>query len=170
MIKIARNTKKEKIIEIASKCHVSDNCKKCRECCKKGSGYVLDEEMPELAKFLGVDEKKLKPDYLDETELFGNVIHKMKLKKYPFGECVFLANDGCGVQGAKPLYCKAGTWDKETSQQCHDWFVLNCLIKSPESIRQWASYLKFNKTIPGGELNEIVKSPEELKKILNREV
>jgi hypothetical protein len=37
----------------------------------------------------------------------------------------------------------------------------------PESVRQWASYLKAHPTIPGGELRDLVKDEKLLKDILS---
>jgi len=50
--------------------------------------------------------------------------------------------------------------------------MLNYLVNKndPESIRQYAAYLKSGgKTIPGGKLEELIPDKEKLKKILNFE-
>lgn len=40
-------------------------------------------------------------------------------------------------------------------------------VNDPESIRQYAIYLKTHTTIPGGELEELVPDKERLRKILD---
>ena len=52
------------------------------------------------------------------------------------------------------------------------WFTLNHFVNvdDPESIRQWAVYLKTHDTIQGGSLEELVPDKKLLKKILNYEI
>ena len=145
---ITKKTSKEEVIKIASKCDVSKDCRSCMECCKKSSGLVLDEDIPRIAKFLGKTEKEFKKEFLEEIEMYGKVIHKLKLKKYPVGECVFL-KDGCSINEVKPLHCKTGTWDSKNSESCYQWFVWNHLVDETkeESMKQWKEYTKCKNTI-----------------------
>lgn len=167
---ITKRTRKQTMFKYGAECDVSTNCKKCRECCKRGSGYVLKEDIAQMAEKMKMDRKDFVKRYLDAIELYGKVLYKLKLKKYPYGECILLTDDGCKIHSVKPTYCKIGTWHSKTSQQCHDWFVLNYIVDKdkPETIRQWAQYLQFNNTIPGGELNEIVPDKKELDNVMRR--
>ena len=81
--------------------------------------------------------------------------------------CIFYTADGCRIQPVKPLECKVGNCN-QYGEQLSIWFALNYFVNKsdPESIRQYAIYLKTHNTIPGGRLEELVPDKEELKEIL----
>jgi len=175
---ITKLTPLNEIIEL------SDECKRCSKCCNHGSGYILNDEVSKIAKFLNVAEEKLKQDYLEEAEVFGRKVLKAKTEntgnKFPVtlakahvnknkvpGKCVFSGANGCNIHPAKPLHCKIANCN-EYGEELNQWFLLNHIVNpsNPESVRQWATHLKFNDPIPGGRLKEIIKDQEKLKEIL----
>lgn len=148
----------------------SSNCKNCGNCCNYDSGYVLKEDIPRIANFLKVSQQELKDSYLREVIHFNKKIYKPKLikKGKPYGKCIFYDEQyNCMINNVKPLHCKV-CGCSEISSEASIWFVLNHIVDpdDPNSIREWASYLKSHPTIPGGELHEIVPEREKLKNIL----
>lgn len=148
------------------------DCRMCGNCCMHGTGVVIGEDLPRMARFLNVSEENLKKDYLEETEMFNTRAWKMKQIKgsKPFGPCVFLGKDKtCEVHVAKPFHCIVANC-KPYAEQAIQWFYLNYLVNAddPESVRQWASYLKHREfVIEGGQLEDLVPDKERLMKILN---
>lgn len=151
-------------------------CTKCNQCCKVDSGLVMEEEIKQMADFTGVPRDEFAETFLVPHERFNKKLYKLKQIKEPgkpFGRCVFLSDEkGCTVHDAKPLYCKVCSTKSRFGEQLSIWFALNHLIdpEDPESIRQWASYLRTHPTIPGGELGELVPDKEKLRKILSYEL
>src|SRR3989344_4186949 len=76
---------------------------------------------------------------------------------------------GCTVHPVKPLQCKTSMGRKEYGEDLSLWFMLNHQVNpnDPESIRQYAIYLKTQRTLPGGSLKELVPDKEKLKNMLN---
>lgn len=164
---IQKNTPLSEILEL------SQHCKQCGHCCSHGSGFLINNDTKNIAEFLGMTKKELKENYLEEKELFNTKLLRPKLKKEdkPYGECIFLNNKKCKIHKVKPLQCKVGNCN-EYGEKLSIWFMLNYQINKddPESIRQYAAYLKSGgKTIEGGKLEELVPDKEKLKKILNFE-
>ena len=90
----------------------------------------------------------------------------------PYGECVFHdKKQGCTIHEVKPLHCKVGSCN-DHGEAIHLWFTINYFVNKndPESVRQWATYLKTHPTIPGGELEDLVPDKEMLSKILSYEI
>ncbi len=85
----------------------------------------------------------------------------------PYGPCVFF-DDGCKIHTVKPLECRIGNCS-EYGEELSIWFMLNYQVNvsDPESVRQYAIYLKTRPTIPGGKLEELVPDKEKLGKILD---
>jgi Fe-S-cluster containining protein len=167
-ISITRFTPKERILEIGN------DCERCGHCCRYGSGFLVDEDIPKIARHLGLTEEELKQNCLEEVEKFHTKRFRPRVVRNgkPYGTCIFYnTQEGCIIHGIKPFQCKIGNCNKY-GQQINDWFVLNYFVNTddPESIREWASYLKMNPTIPGGELHELVPDKKKLKKILSYEV
>jgi Fe-S-cluster containining protein len=168
-IKISTKTPLKDVMKLV------EDCKKCGHCCKYSSGHLVEGDMKKIAKFLGISEKKLKKDFLEENEKFNTKLHRPKLIRkgsLPYGECVFYSEkEGCTIHPVKPLHCKIGGCGKH-GEDLHLWFTINYFVNAddPESIRQWATYLKTHPTIPGGKLEELVPDKEKLKKILSFEV
>lgn len=154
---------------------IAKECEKCGHCCKFSSGALVDNDIKSIAEFLGIDEKTLIKDYLEEVEKFNTKRLRPKIirGKLPYGCCIFYdPKQGCKIHPVKPLECKVrncGPYGEELSI----WFMLNYWVNpnDPESIRQFSIYLKTGgKTIPGGTLEELVPNKKRLKKILSYEV
>ncbi len=162
---ITKQTPLNEILELGKE------CKRCGHCCSHGSGALVDEDLKNISEFLKITEEKLKKDYLEEIEKFNTKrLRPITIKdNKPYGKCVFYEN-GCKIQPVKPLECKVGNCSPN-GEQLSIWFALNHFVNKddPESIRQYAIYLKTHKTLPGGKLEELIPDEKELKKILNFE-
>jgi Fe-S-cluster containining protein len=166
MIRITKDTSVREIKELGK------NCDMCGNCCIHGAGFLIEEDIPKIAKLLNVSEKELKEKYLEETEMFNTKAWKPKTKKNgkPFGPCMFYdKKEGCKIHIAKPFQCKIMNCNPYAEQMIQ-WFYLKYLVNpdDPESIRQWASYLKHREwVIEGGNLSDLVPDRKKLKKILS---
>jgi len=158
---IRKSTPKEEILETGKE------CRRCNKCCKMGSGFFLDEQLPEVAEYLGIEVEKLKEDYLEEAERFN----KKRYRPKSDNGCIFLNEDGCSIHKVKPFECRISSCS-DKSQAVSIWFALNYFVDEDdaESIRQYAIYLKTQPTIPGGRIEEIVKDKEKLRKYLSYEI
>jgi len=166
---IKKDTPKEKVLKLAE-----IDCGSCTHCCEFGGAIIVEEDIPKLAKFLQISQEELKERYLEEYEKFNTKQFKIKSEKTnkPYGPCLFLdKEERCMLQDVKPLYCKIGTC-KSYGNQLNLWFTLNFFVNpnDAESIRQYATFLQSNQTILGGELKDLVKDKEVLKKILSYEI
>lgn len=161
---ISKDTPLKEVLELQG------SCKQCGHCCSYGSGCLAEGDLQKIAAYMEVTEQELVDKYLEEVEIFHTKMLRPKHEK-PFGNCIFLEDDKCKIHGVKPLQCKVGSPCSSDGWELNEWFRLNFCVNpsDAESIRQWAIYLENNKTIPGGELDELVKNPERLKKILNFE-
>ena len=150
-------------------------CDKCNHCCRVDAGVVLQEDIQRIADYLRIPVEDFKKEFLVEHEKFNTKLYKLKQLKQdnkPYGPCVFLKEEqGCIIHEVKPKHCKLCSTKSKHGEQLSVWFALNYLVNEndPESVRQWASYLKTHPTIPGGELHELVPNKEKLKKILSYE-
>jgi Fe-S-cluster containining protein len=146
----------------------ADNCTQCGHCCKYGSGFLIQSDLQPIADFMGVSKEELQEIYLDEVEQFHTTLFRPKLHSYPVGACIFLKENKCSIHPVKPLQCKTGTLN-ENSTELRSWFALKFQVNlsDPQSIREWASYLQHGgSTIPGGSLEELVPNKEHLQKTL----
>ena len=165
----------EKSTPLAKALELGKECKKCGHCCKHGTGFLVKGDVPKVAKFLGISEKKLKEKYLEAVTKFNTTLFRpVSIKKgKPYGVCVFYNDEkGCTIHKVKPLQCKIGTCN-EHGEELTIWFDLNYFVNSdnPQSIREWNVYLESGgKTIPGGEMKDLVPDKKILKKILDYEV
>jgi hypothetical protein len=166
---ITKNTPKNDILELAPAC----SCKECQHGCRFGSGVLAKGDLGKLASFLKLTEEETKEKCLEETQQFNQTLLRPKIlrKGKPHGQCVFFEEEkGCTVHNAKPLACKVAMGCKPYGEDLMVWFMLNHIVNKndPQSVREYAQYLKTGgKTIPGGELNELVTDKAQLKKILN---
>ena len=172
-MEITKQTTVEQAIQLAPDC----TCQACETGCKFGSGLLAHGDEKKLAGFLNISEDKLKAEYLEEIELFNKTMHRPKVqrksKDKPYGKCIFFdEKKKCTVHEAKPLQCRTAMPCKPYGEKLSIWFTLNYIIDpdDPESIRQWATYLKTHPTITGGELKDIVPDQERLQKILRYEI
>ena len=170
---ITKNTPLHEVMEHAQPC----TCHACEHGCQHGSGALTKEDVKKLAKFLGMDEEQLKEKYLEEVEKFNTRLYRPKVlrrKGKPFGRCMFFDEEKkCTIHDAKPTECKVSMGCGDKGEKLSLWFTLNHFVNEndPESVRQYATYLRSEgKTLPGGELHELVKDKEKLKKILSYEI
>jgi Fe-S-cluster containining protein len=164
-IKINAKTPLNEILELGMVCNRNNNC------CNHGSGFLVEGDAEKIAKFLRINEEKLKKKYLEEKEQFNKKLWrpKLKAKDMPYGKCIFFKGNGCSIHKVKPLQCRTGSCSKY-GEELSVWFLLNYIIDKddPESIRQYALYIKSGgKVIPGGKLEDIVPDKKKLEKILN---
>ncbi|MEA2037383.1 MAG: YkgJ family cysteine cluster protein [Nanoarchaeota archaeon] len=167
-MEIKKQTTLSEVLNLGKECDRNNNC------CKHGSGFLAHDDLSKIAQFLSITPEELKEKYLDEKELFNTSLFRPKIKanNKPFGECVFFDSEGCKIHSVKPLQCRIGNCS-EHGEKLGQWFMLNYLVNKddPESVRQYAAYLKSGgKTIQGGKLDELVPDKEKLKKILSFEV
>ncbi|MBW3003112.1 YkgJ family cysteine cluster protein [Candidatus Woesearchaeota archaeon] len=160
---ITKNTPLSEVLKLAK------DCKRCGRCCTYGSGFLVGGDVQKIAAFLQITEKELIENYLEEAEMFNTKMLRPKFDK-PYGTCIFLKDDDCTIHQVKPLHCRVGSPCSGYGEELSEWFKLNFCVNpsDAESIRQWALYLENNKTIPGGELLDLVDG-ERLKKILRFE-
>ena len=154
---------------------LANDCKKCGHCCKYSSGYLADDDSKKIAEFLDISEQELKEKFLEEGEKFNTKRLRPKLIRKdgnPYGECIFHQEaEKCTIHKVKPLHCKVGNCEKH-GEEIHLWFTLNYFVNKndPESVRQWAVYLKNHPTIPGGKLEELIPDEELRNKIMNYDI
>ncbi|MBN1503000.1 YkgJ family cysteine cluster protein [Candidatus Woesearchaeota archaeon] len=169
---IHKNTPLKNILELGEPCR----CERCENACKFGSGFLVEEDLERIAKFLKISQDKLKEKYLESQEKFHTTLWKPKTNKkdnLPFGQCVFFnPKKGCSIHEVKPLECRVAMNCKDYGEELIIWFHLNYFLNpnDPESIRQYATYLKSGgKTLVGAQLEELVPDQKELGKILKYE-
>ena len=170
---IRKNTPLREVLELAAPCQ----CNACNHGCKFGSGALAGDDSKNIAKFLKISEGELKQQFLEEKELFNKKILKPKLlreKNKIHGKCIFYDdNKGCTIHEVKPLECKTSIQCKDYGEELSIWFMVNHVIdaEDPESVRQYAQYLKTGgKLIPGASLEDMVPDKEKLRKILNYDI
>ncbi len=165
---IQKNTHKHNLIGMSE-------CKKCGKCCQFDSGHLVEDDVKKISSHLRMTQENFTKKYLDESEKFNTKAFKPKLVKertMPYGRCIFLKDNLCSIHSVKPLHCKIGSPCMQHGEAASVWFTINYFVNKddPESIRQWATYLKTHPTIPGGTLKDLVPDGEKLKKILSYEI
>ena len=151
-------------------------CDACANGCKYGSGFLANEDIPKIAKCLGINEEVLKKEFLEEFEKFNTKKLRPKIlrKSKQYGKCIFFDEKlKCKIHEAKPLECRISMGCKEYGEQLSLWFMLNHFVNEndAESVRQYAAYLKSGgKTLPGAELESLVPDKEKLRKILSFDI
>src|SRR3989344_6619695 len=170
--KLNKNADVKEVLKLAHPC----KCEACTAGCRHGSGFLIDEDIPKIAKFLNVSEEVLKKDFLEEVEKFNTKRYRPKIirKNKPYGKCIFFDEEiGCRIHGEKPLECKVSMGCKDYGEQLSLWFMLKHFVNKDdaESVRQYASYLKSGgKTLEGAQLKDLVPDKEKLRKILELEI
>lgn len=171
-INLTKSTPVEEVLKLSNPC----KCESCTVGCRHGSGFLVKEDIPRIAKFMGITEEVLKKDFLEEVEKFNTKKYRPKIlrKNKPYGKCIFFDGEiGCKVHEVKPLECKISMGCKDFGENLSLWFMLNHFVNKDdaESVRQYASYLKTSgKTLRGAELKDLVPDKEKLKKILSLEI
>lgn len=171
-INLTKNTHVEEVLKLSNPC----KCESCTVGCRHGSGFLVKEDIPRIAKFMGITEEVLKKEFLEEVEKFNTKKYRPKIlrKNKPYGKCIFFDDEiGCKVHEVKPLECKISMGCKDFGENLSLWFMLNHFVNKDdaESVRQYASYLKTGgKTLRGAELKDLVPDKEKLKKILSLEI
>ncbi len=164
---IMKCTPKEVVLKLG------EQCNRCNHCCKFTSGFLAEDDKKRIAKHLGISEQELENNYLETVSKFNTPMQRPKTLKWkkPYGPCIFLTKKGCRIQEAKPLHCRIGNCS-DYGYDLGMWFYLNyCVNKNdPSSIREYAVFLQTNKTIPGGELMDLIRDKEKLQKILNYDI
>lgn len=170
---ITKNTPLKDVLKLAPACQ----CNACNHGCKYGSGSLVEGDSKKIAEFLKISEEDLKKDFLEEIELFNKKVLRPRLLRENgkvHGRCIFFSGEkGCTIHPVKPLECKTSMGCKDYSEELSIWFMINHIVdvNDPESVRQYAQYLKAGgKTIPGASLDELVPNKEKLKKILSYEI
>ncbi len=166
---ITKNTPLKEVLKLANPC----KCNACTIGCKHGSGFLMDEDIEKIAGFLKIKEEELKEKFLEEVDKFNTKLFRPKIlrQKKPYGKCVFFHDEKwCKIHEVKPMECKIAMGCKDYGEQLSLWFMLNNFVNrdDPESVRQYASYIKSGgKILQGAELKDLVPDKERLKKILN---
>ena len=171
---ITKSTPVNEAIKLGN-CPQGRDCPECQHLCKHGSGFLVDEDMPKIAKHLEVSETKLKMNYLEPVTMYNTTRWRPKLLREgnkPYGQCIFFnEHEKCTIHGVKPLQCKTSTCTYH-GEPLSQWFTINFFVnpEDPHSVREWAAYLKSHPTIPGGKLHELVPDKQKLQKILTYEI
>ena len=118
--------------------------------------------------------EELKEKYLSEVEKFHTKRHQPKIKREegkPHGTCIFYDN-GCTLHPVKPMECKVSSGCNGQGEDINQWVLFHTFVNpaDPQSVREWASWLKFRKPITGAKVEEIVPDEKKRKKILSYEV
>jgi Fe-S-cluster containining protein len=166
---IKKKTTQKRILEMTPAC----GCDACSKACEYSSGFLAENDLQKLAKFLHLSIDDVKNKHLEKVHIYNKSMLRPKLEKkkgMPHGKCTFYEKGvGCKIHPAKPLHCKIAMNCKEYGEQLNTWFYLNHVVDDtdPEAIRQWAVFLETHPTIPGGTLQDMVPDPEKLKDILS---
>ena len=100
-------------------------CNMCGNCCSYGSGYVLIEEIKDLASNLKMNEKEFISKFLEKSHYPRAMKFKIIRKPgLPYGRCVFfnIKNKTCQIHEIKPLHCRIGTCN-ESGEEISRWFA-----------------------------------------------
>ena len=169
---LKKNTPLKEVLKLVYPC----KCDSCTVGCKHGSGFLVDEDTKKIAKFLNIEEEVLKKEFLEEVEKFNTKLFRPKIlrKNKPYGKCIFFSDEeGCKIHEVKPQECKISMGCKDYGEQLSLWFMLNHFVnkEDPESIRQYADYLKSGgKTLSEAELKDLVPDEERLRQILDFQI
>jgi Fe-S-cluster containining protein len=170
---ISKKTPREIVLKLGDSCD-SKRCEGHNHCCSYSAGFLAGDDLQKMAKHLNVSVPELKVKYLDEKRIFNTQTYKPKSVKAQgkqYGPCIFLNTDkGCLIHAVKPTQCRISSC-KEYGYDLMQWFYLNHMVNpdDPQSMREYAEFLKSNTPIPGGSLEELVPDKEKLAKMLSYE-
>jgi len=93
-------------------------CTQCGDCCTGAPGYVWvnDEEIKEIAKFLGTSETEVR-------EYYGRKDYKgITLRERANGDCIFFERgQGCTIYAARPTQCRTWPFWRGNVDRKEDW-------------------------------------------------
>lgn len=120
-------------------------CKKCGKCCEYGSGFLVEDEIKKIAKFLKIKEEELKEKYLEKIWIYNKEVLRPKFNK-PYGKCIFLKDKKCSINEVKPLHCRIACCG-EKGKENDVWFRINYIVKKEDeySMNEWKEFMKINK-------------------------
>ena len=161
------------MLKLAAPCR----CNSCNHGCRYGSGSLAGDDANNISSFLGISKEELKKGFLEEVDIFNKKVLRPRLVRKEgslHGQCVFFdEKNGCTIHKVKPLECKTSISCKDYGEDLSVWFMVNYVVdsKDPESIRQYAQYIKSGgKLVPGASLQDLVPDQKRLKKILSYEI
>jgi len=152
----------------------TSDCEQCGECCKRGSGFALEEDIKNIAQHFNKEIQVVKDEMFEEVTIFGTTRHRPKTIKKEgdfHGRCIFLQEDNtCKVHDIKPLQCRTVRGKGPKGPISFDWFMINYFVDKdkPSSLREWQIRLEVQPTELGGaELHHLIPDEEIRNKILN---
>ena len=92
-------------------------CQKgCTACCEQqGFVYLSAEDLPRIAKFLGLAEKEFERRYVYRTR------HLLRLRVPRHAQCHFLREGGCSIHQVKPVQCRIFPFWPELADSKREW-------------------------------------------------
>jgi len=140
-----------------------------------GSGALIPGDAERIAAFLGMTEQKLKEKHLEEIEKFNTTLFRPKIERRgkPYGTCTFFRQGKCQIHAVKPFECKLAMPCQPHGPELIAWFDTNFFLnpKDPESIRQYATYLKSGGLqLADAAMTDLVPNAVQRAKILSYEV
>ena len=75
-INLTKNTPVEEVLKLSNPC----KCESCTVGCRHGSGFLVKEDIPRIAKFMGITEEVLKKDFLEEVEKFNTKKYRKEFR------------------------------------------------------------------------------------------
>jgi Fe-S-cluster containining protein len=104
--RLRRHLKRHVFVErrlraIAGEMEAGMDCTGCANCCRSATVRLKERDIPKLAKFLRLKERKFLDLYTEPSEEEGLI-----LKRNPDGSCPFLAGNLCTVYEARPGTCE----------------------------------------------------------------
>jgi hypothetical protein len=151
-------------------------CRACETGCKFGSGFLAERDLKRIARFLGMTENEVRENCLEEVNMFNTILLRPKVNRTeerPYGKCTFFdESKGCVINPVKPLQCSIATGCKGHGDDAMTWFYLKYAVNpsDPESIRQWAEYLRHHNVIQGAELTALIPDENVIRKMLDFEI
>lgn len=94
------------------------DCSKCRNCCIKLKGTILEEDLKRDAKYLGITVREFKNKYLDNESCNG----EYETKNCP---CDFLDGKECILGDCKPETCKAFPHTNKDNRLASMWSIID---------------------------------------------
>ncbi len=87
---------------------LSFECTGCGNCCTGSPGYVwvTEEEIEEIAGFLGLPVSEIRKRYLRQKHGRFALI-ELKYKNY---DCIFLKDNKCSIYPVRPTQCRTYPW------------------------------------------------------------